>query len=226
MDRRTGGMTRFPLPLQGIAFDLDGVLTDTARAHYRAWKRLADSLSIPCDEAANEALKGVDRMGSLALILGDRPGHDAAQRDRLAARKNDWYLEEIAGWSAADLFPGARAALENCRAAGLGIALASASTNAPLLLARMGITDLFDAVVDPRSLRAGKPAPDIFLAAAAAVGAPPAHCLGVEDSAAGITAIRAAGMPALGIGTSAALPEADRVIASIADFRLEDYRVG
>lgn len=219
-------MTHFPLPLKGIAFDLDGVLTDTARAHYRAWKRLADSLSIPFDEEANEALKGVDRMGSLALILGNRPGYDAAERDRLAAIKNDWYLEEIADWSVADLFPGAREALESCRAAGLGIALASASNNAPLLLERMGITHLFDAVVDPRSVKAGKPAPDIFLAAAAATGAPPALCLGVEDSAAGITAIRAATMPALGIGTKAALPDADRVIPSIADFRLADYCAG
>jgi beta-phosphoglucomutase len=217
-------MSAFPLPLDGVAFDLDGVLTDTARAHYRAWKRLADSLSIPFDEEANEALKGVDRMGSLALILGDRPGFDGEQRQRLAARKNQWYLDEIADWSPTDLFPGARDALEACRAAGLGIALASASNNAPLLLERMGIKQLFDAVVDPRSVKAGKPAPDIFLAAAAASGASPARCLGVEDSAAGITAIRDAGMPALGIGSAASLPLADHVIPSIADFRLSDYR--
>ncbi|WP_341533686.1 HAD family hydrolase, partial [Serratia marcescens] len=80
------------MPLKGVAFDLDGVLTDTARAHYRAWKKLADMLGIPFDEEANEALKGVDRMGSLALILDDRPGHDQAERLRLATLKNDWYL--------------------------------------------------------------------------------------------------------------------------------------
>ena len=119
------------MTLKGVAFDLDGVLTDTARAHYRAWKKLADSLGIPFDEERNEALKGVDRMGSLALILGDRPAYDLTERQRLAARKNDWYLEEIAHFGPADLFPGARAALEQCRAAGLGIALASASRNAP-----------------------------------------------------------------------------------------------
>ncbi len=106
---------------KGVAFDLDGVLTDTARAHYRAWKKLADSLGIPFDEEANEALKGVDRMGSLALILGDRPGYAMAERQRLAARKNDWYLEEIAHFGPGDLFPGARAALAQCRAAGLEI---------------------------------------------------------------------------------------------------------
>lgn len=213
----------FPLPLDGVAFDLDGVLTDTARAHYRAWKRLADTIGVPFDEAANESLKGVDRMGSLALILGDRPGYDGAARAVLAARKNDWYLEEIAHFGPADLFPGARDAIEQCRSAGLSVALASASRNAPLLLSRMEIDALFDSVVDPASVARGKPAPDIFLAAARAVGAQPARMLGVEDAAAGIAAIRAAGMPSLGLGDAHQLTDADRVIGSIADFNLADY---
>ena len=214
----------FPRLLDAVAFDLDGVLTDTARAHYRAWKRLADKLSIPFDEEANEALKGVDRMGSLALILGDRPGFDGETRARLAAEKNAWYLEEIAEFGPQDLFLGAHDALDQCRGAGMALALASASRNAPLLLQRLGIDMLFDVVVDPASVAGGKPAPDIFLAAASAVGVAPGHVLGVEDSAAGITAIRAAGMPSLGIGTVTALPDADRVIPAIGDFRLSDYR--
>lgn len=215
----------FPVPLGAVAFDLDGVLTDTARAHYRAWQRLADTLDIPFNEAANEALKGVDRLGSLALILGDRLGYDDAERARLAARKNGWYLEEIAHFGPADLFPGARDALGQCRAAGLKLALASASRNAPLLLERMGIAGLFDAVIDPASVAQGKPAPDIFVAAAAAVGVAPSQVLGVEDAAAGIAAIKAAGMPALGVGDPAQLTEADRVIARIADFNLREFAV-
>ncbi len=212
-----------PRPLDAVAFDLDGVLCDTARAHYRAWQRLADTLGIPFDEQANEALKGVGRMDSLHLILGDRPGYDAATRSRLAATKNDWYLQEVAQWGPADLFAGARAVLEECRATGLSVALASASRNAPMLLARLGIADLFDAVVDPAGLP-GKPAPDIFLHAAAALGVVPARMLGVEDSLAGLRAIRAAGMAALGVGDPAALAAADRVIAAIGDFDLAAYR--
>lgn len=223
MDRRARAVT-LPRPLDAVAFDLDGVLTDTARAHYRAWRRLADTLGLPFDEAANEALKGVDRMASLALILGDRPGYDAARRAALAATKNDWYLAEVAGFGPGDLLPGARDALDRCRAAGLKLALASASRNAPRLLDALGIAGLFDAVVDPAGLAAGKPAPDIFLAAAAAVGAAPARTLGVEDSVAGIAAILAAGMPALGIGDAAVLAGADRVIGAIGDFALADYR--
>jgi len=209
--------------LKGVAFDLDGVLTDTARAHYRAWKKLADMLAIPFDEEANEVLKGVDRMGSLALILGDRPGYDQAERIRLATLKNDWYLEEIAHFGPEDLFPGAREALEQCRAAGLGIALASASRNAPLLIARMQVAELFDTIIDPAGLAAGKPAPDIFLAAAAALGAAPAEMVGVEDAPAGVQAIHAAGMKAVGVGSPDALPEADWIIPAIADFDLRNY---
>ena len=211
------------MKLKGVAFDLDGVLTDTARAHYRAWKKLADSLGIAFDEEANEALKGVDRMGSLALILGDRPGYGETKRLRLAGQKNDWYLQEIAHFGPADLFPGAREALEQCRAAGLGIALASASRNAPLLIDRMQVADLFDTIIDPAGLAAGKPAPDIFLAAADALGAAPSEMLGVEDAPAGVEAIHAAGMKSLGVGARAALPEADWIIPAIADFRLADY---
>jgi len=211
------------MSFMGVAFDLDGVLTDTARAHYRAWKKLADSLGIPFDEEANEALKGVDRMGSLKQILDDRPGFDGGERIRLATLKNDWYLEEIAHFGPGDLFPGAREALEQCRAAGLGIALASASRNAPLLIARMQVAELFDTIIDPASLAAGKPAPDIFLAAAEALGVDPAAMLGVEDAPAGVQAIHAAGMKALGVGDPAALPDADWIIPAIADFDLRNY---
>jgi beta-phosphoglucomutase len=217
-------MTAFPRCLVAVLFDLDGVLTDTAHAHFVAWKRLADQLGIDFDETVNEALKGVDRMGSLDLILA-HGGVTLSEVERraLADRKNGWYVEAIAAFSPADLFPGARDALEHVRAAGLGTALVSASRNAPALIGRMGIAEMFDTVIDPASVARGKPAPDLFLAAAAALEVDPAACLGVEDAPAGIVAIHAAGMMALGVGTAAALPEADAIIAAIGDFRLKDY---
>jgi beta-phosphoglucomutase len=217
-------MTVFPRCLAAVLFDLDGVLTDTAHAHFVAWKRLADQLGIGFDETANEALKGIDRMGSLDLILAHGGVTlDEAERRTLADRKNGWYVEAIAAFSSADLFPGARDALEQVRTAGLGTALVSASRNAPALINGMGIAEMFDAVIDPASVARGKPAPDLFLAAAAALGVDPAACMGVEDAPAGIAAIHAAGMTALGIGRANALPAADAIIAAIGDFRLEDY---
>lgn len=199
-----------------LLFDLDGVLTDTAHAHYIAWKALADDLAIPFDEEANEALKGVDREGSLDLILarGDR-GYEAAERKAMADRKNAHYQQLIAGFTPADLLPGAREALERARAAGLPMALASGSRNARALLKQLGIAHFFDAVVDPASVERGKPDPAIFLLAARELGFDPSTCLGVEDSRAGIAAIKGAGMTALGVGDASVLDGADAVVPDL-----------
>lgn len=207
--------------VKGVIFDLDGVLADTAGLHYRAWKRLANELGIDFDEAFNERLKGVDRMGSLALIL-DAAGHnaDAAARDRLAARKNSFYVELIAALGPDDLLPGAKAALRACRRAGLSTALASASRNAPAVIERLEIADQFDYVADASKIARSKPDPEIFLTAAAGLQLSPGQCVGVEDAAAGVEAIKRAGMPAIGVGDRDELAAADYVIASIASFDL------
>jgi beta-phosphoglucomutase len=198
-------MSRF----HAAIFDLDGVLADSAIAHYAAWRRLADELGIAFTPHDNEALKGVDRMGSLRriLALGGQARSDAEML-ALAARKNGYYLEAITHMSPADLLPGAEPLVRAAKAAGLGCAVASVSRNAPLLLDRLGIAPLFDFVADAGAIPRGKPAPDIFLACAAALGVAPAACLGFEDAVAGIEAIRAAGMYAVGIGDAAMLKEA------------------
>ncbi len=200
-------MTRF----RAAIFDLDGVLVDSARLHFVAWKRVADELGIPFDEKANEALKGVDRMGSLDLIL--RLGGinlPNAEREAVAARKNGYYLDAVAGMTPADQLPGAASLVAAMQAAGLRCALASASRNAPLVLDRTGLTDAFDFIADPVAARP-KPAPDLFAMGAAALGVAPADCVGFEDAAAGIAAIKAAGMLAVGIGEATSLPAADLV---------------
>lgn len=207
-------------PLEAVIFDLDGVLTDTAQAHYRAWKRLADEIGAPFSPQDNEHLKGVGRRESLDLLLG-LAGMDLPleQRARLADRKNGYYLAEIANLGPADLLPGARAALTQTRAAGLKTALASASRNAPQILRQLGICEFFDAIAEPVAERRSKPAPDLFLAAATALGVAPARCLGVEDSRAGVAAIRAAGMACIGVGDPLVLHEADLVIPDMTRFR-------
>lgn len=210
--------------LQAVIFDLDGVLADTAGLHFRAWKRLADHVGRAFTEDDNAALKGVDRMGSLALILGGEAArYTPAELQALAALKNGWYVESIAELGPADVLPGAREALEAVKAAGLKTALASASRNAPALTARLGIDRLLDFQADAGAVASGKPAPDIFLAAAAGVDTAPARCLGVEDSAAGVAAINAAGMASLGVGEPAELAQAGRVIGDMTAFRLADY---
>lgn len=206
---------------QLAVFDLDGVIADTARLHYVAWKRLADELGIAFDEAANEALKGIDRMGSLDLILGAGGVElDEADKRTLAARKNAYYLAALEDVGTETLLPGAERLIDAAAARGLRLALASASRNAPLLLAKIGIADRFEFIADPACCRP-KPAPDLFLACATRLGVEPEAAIGFEDAAAGIEAIKAAGMLAVGIGTAAALPGADLVFATTQDVDLD-----
>jgi beta-phosphoglucomutase len=209
---------------KAVIFDLDGVITDTAHYHYLAWKRTADSVGAPFDEAFNEQLKGVDRMGSLALILARAPRSYSQQEQlALADAKNSHYQELIATMSPQDLLPGVLRALEEVRAAGLRIGLASVSKNAFTVLDRLGIRDRFDDVVDAATIRNSKPHPEIFLTAAEHLGVAPADCLGVEDAAAGVASIKDAGMFAVGVGSPEVLYRADRVIASMEAFKLSDY---
>lgn len=213
-------MSRF----KAVIFDLDGVITDTAHYHYLAWKALAESEGVHFDHAFNENLKGVDRMGSLNLILaGSSKTYSMEQKLALAERKNSQYVELIATMSAADVLPGALDALAAVRAAGLKIGLASVSKNAFTVLDRLGIRDRFDYVVDASLIANSKPHPEIFLNAAASLGVAPEDCLGVEDAVAGVASIKSAGMFALGVGSPDVLTQADRVIPSLAEFRLEDY---
>lgn len=212
--------TRF----KAVIFDLDGVITDTARYHYLAWKRLADGIDTPFDKAFNEALKGIDRMGSLELILARAPrAFDAGEKLALADAKNRHYQELVATMTPKDLLPGALAALEQVRAAGLRIGLASVSKNAFTVLDRLGIRDRFDDVVDAATVRRGKPDPEIFLTAAGHLGVAPADCLGVEDAAAGVASIKDAGMFAVGVGDPQVLARADRIIRSMEEFDLFAY---
>ena len=212
-----------PPLLRAVIFDLDGVLTDTAEAHAAAWQRLCDEEGLPFDAALNERLKGVDRAGSLRIIL-ENAKRIVSATDFAAwmARKNGYYLDAIRHFGPGDLLPGARALIEDCLRAGLRIGLASASRNAPELVARLGIGPLLDHVADAAAILRSKPDPEIFLLTAHALGVPSEHCIGVEDAAAGIAAIRAAGMPAIGIGDPSVLTDADRVVPAIANLTVAD----
>ena len=198
--------------LECVVFDLDGVITDTAEHHFRAWQRLATEISLPFDRELNERLKGVSRMESLEIIL-EHAGRSATIQDkvRLAERKNAYFRELIEGITPADLLPGIGDLLVALRARGVKTAIASMSHNVWDVVGRLGIEALIDLIVDPAALVKGKPDPEIFLAAAEQLGVRFEDCVGIEDARAGVEAIKAARMVAVGVGRD--LPGADWVVA-------------
>ena len=207
--------------IKAFIFDLDGVLTDTAEYHYRGWKRLADELDIPFSREDNESLRGIPRRASLMLILKGRIFPEE-QIQEMMERKNLYYLEFIREISPRDVLPGARELLEEIRAAGLRSALGSASKNAPEVIQRLDIENLLDAVSDGQSVEQQKPAPDLFLHAAAQLKLSPSECVVVEDAAAGVEAAKAGGFRCVGLGPHERVVGADVIYPSLANVHLSD----
>ncbi len=203
-------------------FDLDGVIVDTAKYHYLAWKDLAHRLGFDFSEHDNERLKGVSRMRSLEILLeiGGLTLDDATKA-RLAAQKNEKYVAFISKLDASEVLPGARGCLLALRAKGVKTALGSASKNSPLILKNLHIAELFDAIIDGNKASRAKPDPQVFLLGAQELGIAPADCVVFEDAAAGIEAAHAAGMFAVGIGQPEVLSAADMVVAGLHAFDVD-----
>ncbi len=200
--------------IRGFIFDLDGVLVDTAEYHYRGWQRLADEEGLPFDRQANEALRGISRRESLMLILNGRRFPECRIQEMME-RKNRYYVESIQQITPADMLPGALDLLQEIRQAGLKCAIGSASKNTCSVVEKLGIEHLVDAISDGYSVANPKPAPDLFLHAAAQLSLPPAVCVVVEDAAAGIEAAIAGGFRSVGLGPIERVGAADVVFASL-----------
>ncbi|SDF31756.1 beta-phosphoglucomutase [Thermoanaerobacter thermohydrosulfuricus] len=203
---------------RGVIFDLDGVITDTARYHYLAWKKLTDELGIYFDEVINERLKGVSRLQSLEIILekSDKK-YSQEEKEYYANKKNEYYKEMIKRITPEDLLPGVERFIEELKKRGIKIAIASVSKNAFTVVENLKIRDQFDYIVDANEIKHGKPDPEIFLNAAKHLGIPPEKCIGIEDSAAGIAAIKKAGMFAVGVGNPETVKEADLILKDLSE---------
>lgn len=208
---------------KGLLFDLDGVLVDTAKYHFLAWKQMADRLGIAFTEEDNERLKGVSRMRSFEIIL-EIGGMDMPQEEKecRCQEKNAVYVEFIQNMPKEELFPGVREFLIDARSKNYKIALGSASKNSAMILNRLEITDLFDAIIDGTKVSRAKPDPEVFLKGAQELGLAPGECIVFEDAVAGVQAAHIGGMAAVGIGTADRLPEADTVIPGFEGKTVED----
>lgn len=206
-------------------FDLDGVIVDTAKYHFLAWKRLTDKLGIRFSEEDNERLKGVSRMASLEIILeiGNlKP--DEKLKLEYATLKNNWYVEYISKMTPSEILPGCVRFIEEVRSANIRTAIGSASKNTPMILERVGIKDLFDAVADGNNITKAKPDPEVFLRAADLVGVKPEECVVFEDAVAGVQAALNAGMMCIGIGSPAILTRAHFVVPGLIEMNLEKFQ--
>lgn len=212
--------------MRACIFDLDGVVVDTAKYHYLAWKELAQELGFFFSEKENERLKGVSRMASLEILL-EVGGIQATEeeKNRMAEKKNRRYLEYITRMTPEEVLPGVKPFLEALRKNGIKVALGSASKNAKIILQQTGITPLFDAIADGTNVSKAKPDPEVFLKAAELLGVSPQECLVFEDAVAGVEAAHRGGMRCIGVGSAETLVMADAVIPGFQQVEVVDGKI-
>lgn len=212
-------MTQLPAGIRACLFDMDGVLTDTARIHAAAWKEAFDAFLEdraqgehgedeelrPFDATADYQahVDGLPREDGVRAFLtsrgielpeGDEDDPSAPTVRGIATAKND-RVGPLIDEQGVELYPGTVKLLDALRAEGTPCAVVSSSANTKHVLTTAGALDRFDAVVDgtslkPRGLK-GKPAPDTFLAAAKDLGVEPADAAVFEDALSGVAAGRA-----------------------------------
>ena len=205
-------------------FDLDGVLVDTARFHYRAWADMAHELGFEFTPEQGEATKGVSRMASLDIVL--RAGSmenrfTQEEKERLATEKNARYLAYVATMTPDDVLPGVREFLADLKRHGIKTALGSASKNAGTILDRCALRNAFDAIVDGTLISRAKPDPEVFSKGAELLSTSPEVCVVFEDAAAGIEAAARAGMRSVGVGDGQSLAQATMNITTFENFTYE-----
>ncbi|WEV44306.1 beta-phosphoglucomutase [Lactobacillus sp. ESL0684] len=205
--------------MNGVLFDLDGVIADTSVFHFKAWRKLIqDHFKQDLPPELESQTKGVSRQDSLTAILNYLQ-ITVSQADfaNLCNEKNTYYRKLLTDLSSADILPGISELINQLKKHHFKLALASASLNGPLILDKLSLSNSFDAIADPQQVTLGKPAPDIFLAAASAINVKVTDCIGIEDSIAGIQAINSAGAFSIGIGSQAELSQAKFIVPNTAE---------
>ena len=199
--------------IYAIIFDLDGVICTTDKYHYLAWKALADSLGLPFDKKVNGLLRGVSRMESLEIVLGEHSTeYSQKQKTALAARKNEIYKSYLSAMTPGDLSKEVRSTLYTLRQRGYLLAIGSSSKNTRQILRQLGLGEFFDAVADGTMITRSKPDPEVFLLAASMLGVRPENAVVIEDAESGVRAAKAGRFRAIGIRTEGNDPNSDITI--------------
>lgn len=208
--------------MRACIFDLDGVLVDTAKYHFIAWRNLASKLGVEFSEHDNEQLKGLSRDASLDYILvKGNIDSTIEQREQWKEEKNKEYLALVLQMNEDETLPNAKELLHELKSNNIRLALGSASKNAELILDRVNIKHYFDAIIDGTKTSRSKPDPEVFLLGAKALNCEPHECIVFEDALNGVKAAKAGGFYAIGIGEPEVLIEADKVYASLSSINLK-----
>jgi beta-phosphoglucomutase len=197
---------------KGFIFDLDGVIVDTAKYHFLAWKKIANGLGIDFTLEHNELLKGVSRVRSLDIIL-ELGKIEASQedKDKWLIQKNEDYLSYLVDMNETEILPGVMKVLKFLKENNQPIALGSASKNARPILEKTGVLEYFDVIVDGNDVVNAKPDPEVFVHAARLLNVTNADSIVFEDSVAGVQAANIAKMLSIGIGEEQTLSEAEYI---------------
>ncbi len=207
---------------KGFIFDLDGVIVDTAKYHYLAWKHLADELGIPFTEEQNEQFKGVSRKRCLEILLEwGNLKVSPEQFDSWLAEKNEDYLQYIEKMTEDEVLPDVPKVLNFLKAHSVPMGLGSASKNARPILKKVGLIPYFNTIVDGTQVSKAKPDPEVFIIAAGDLKLPPRDCIVFEDAIAGIEAANIAGMTSIGIGDPETLSGAKYVFKDFTEIDLD-----
>jgi len=209
--------------IKACIFDMDGVIVDSAKYHFIAWRKLASNLSIDFTEEQNEGLKGLSRVDSLEKILNmGQLELDSKTKQQLMNQKNTHYLELISHMSSEEVLPGVRQFIEELKSKNYKVGLGSSSKNARTILQTVELIQHFDAIIDGNGVTFSKPDPEVFIKGAKYMNLEPCDCVVFEDAQAGVQAALAGGFQCVGIGDPQSLDQAHHVMQNFIDFSVAE----
>ena len=215
-------MRKFPT----FIFDLDGVITNTEKYHYQAWKIICNDLGYNLTKEQNEELKGVSRNKCLLKILQwTNLKISQSKFESLLNKKNKIYLEKISKLNSSNIIDGVQDFIKNAKEQNHSVALYSSSKNAKFILNKLNLHGFFDAIVDGNSVRASKPDPEGFIIASKLTNSNPSNCVVFEDSEAGIIAGNEINMTTVGIGNSIKLNVSSKVFKNFQEIKFKDFQI-
>lgn len=201
--------------INGVIFDLDGVIVSTDVLHCNAWMETCKDWDIPFSMKDNDLLRGISRMESVNIIC--RRGNKALtleEKKRFADEKNKKYIALLGNLTKEDVLPGVNELLLELGKKKIKIAIGSSSKNAKRILEGIGMENTFQVVVDGTMILHSKPNPEVFLKASDLLGLEPEECIVVEDAESGIIAAKEAGCIAVAVGAATE--------CQLADYNLKD----